>query len=262
MKTQSQIFDFGRFGDCLMRDLRLNGKSWMLKALMMLGVTTLLLIFATNPYVGPLSMLDYTEKQAKGAFIIFRFCGSAFCALGASMLMENMTTKGLRLNTLMSPASNLEKYLSRFLICIVGVTVAFIICFAIADAIRVLYILQYYGEVDGLRYIGPFGVQAFAENQFFLWGFLIALQATFALGSTIWPKNSFLKTFGAIIILLIAFFLIDDQVFSAIFKKGSYVSMPGETLGTVFVTVCAIWAVFCHITAYFRFKESEIIHRF
>lgn len=260
MKTQSQIFDFGRFADCVSRDLRLNGKSWMLKALMMLGVTTLLLIFSTHPFVGPDGIVEYAYKQADGVFLIFRFCGAVFCALGASMLMENMTSNGMRLNSLMSPASDLEKYLSRFLICIVGVTVAFIICFAIADAIRVAYITHEYGDIDGLSYVGPFGVQVYAESEFYLWGFILAVQATFALGSTVWPKNAFLKTFGVIVALLIIFSFMAKGVFS-LFHIPGFRPTPDwiETLGK---TVPAIWAIFCYITAYYRFKESEIINRF
>ena len=260
MKTQSQIFDFGRFADCVSRDLRLNGKSWMLKALMMLGVTTLLLIFYTHPDYDFVGCSDYAKQQEESTFLIFRFGGAAFCALGASMLMENMTSKGLRLNSLMSPASDLEKYLSRFLICIVGVTVAFIICFAIADAIRVFYIMHEYGDIEGLSYVGPFGVQVFAESKFYLWGFFLAVQATFALGSTVWPKNAFLKTFGTIVLLLVIFRIMSDGVFSLFYNPG-FRTVP-DWIETIAKTVPTIWAIFCYITAYYRFKESEIINRF
>lgn len=263
MKTQSQIFDFGRFGDCLMRDLRLNGKSWMLKALVMLGVTSLLLLLAASPNMNyNASGYNYRLVQEEGCFLIFRFCGSVFCALGASMLMENMTTNGQRLNSLMSPISDLEKYLSRFLVCIVGVTLAFLVCFAIADAIRVLYIRANYGELTGLSYLGPFGVQAFAESEFYLWGFLLAAQATFALGSTIWPKNAFLKTFGTIIVLLIVFWILSNFVYTAFHKPGLNTPTAPDWIENAAKIVPGVWAVFCYITAYFRFKESEIINRF
>lgn len=262
MKTQSQIFDFGRFADCLKRDLTLNGKSWMLKGLMMTGVITLLLIFATYPaHMGPFDT-SYVAIQEEGTFLIFRFCGAAFCALGASLFMENMTTNGSRLNSLMSPASDLEKYLSRFLICIVGVTVAFLICFAIADAIRVIVIKQQFENLDGVSYVGPFGVQNFAESEFYLWGFFLAIQATFALGSTIWPKNAFLKTFGTIIVLLILFSFMANGLFDIFYKPGLRMPNCPEWIETMAKTVPSIWALFCYITAYYRFKESEIINRY
>lgn len=262
MKTQSQIFDFSRFGDCLIRDFRLNGKAWMLKALMMLGVTTILLLFATVPHMSPIGVVNYADLQEEGTFLIFRFCGAAFCTLGASMLMENMTTNGQRLNSLMSPASDLEKYLSRFLICIVGVTVAFLISFAIADAIRVLYVMHKYGDIDGLSYVGPFGVQVFAESKFYLWGFFVAAQATFALGSTVWPKNAFLKTFGAIIVLIIIFVFLSNGVYAAFHKPGFNITETPDWIENSAKIVPGVWAVFCYVTAYFRFKESEIINRF
>ena len=262
MKPQSQIFNFGRFADCLKRDLTLNGKSWLLKGMMMLGVTTLLLLFVTNP--GMHGTNDYAEMQEKGCFLIFRFCGVTFCALGASLFMENMTSNGSRLNSLMSPASDLEKYLSRFLISIVGGTVAFLICFAIADAIRILIISQRYDNLSGLSYIGPFKVQSFSESLFYLWGSFVAFQATFVLGSTIWPKNAFLKTFGSMIVLLIILVIVGNNVYTLAAADGNY--WPSESALRLLYKSAKIlpscWALFCYITAYYRFKESEIINRY
>lgn len=261
MKTQSQIFDFGRFADCLRRDITLNGKSWMLKALMMLGVTTLLLTIATSPFFsGPYS--DYSDGQEGGAFLIFRFCGFVFCTLGASMFMENMTSNGLRLNSLMSPASDLEKYLSRITLCVVGVTVSFLICYTVADAIRVLYIRQFYGDLPGLSFIGPIAIQRCAESPYYLWGFMLAAQATFVLGSTVWPKNAFLKTFGTMIVLFIILIMLANGVFWLCHKPGHYWPSVPQFLETLAKTLPLCWTVFCYITAYYRFKESEIINRF
>ncbi len=76
------------------------------------------------------------------------------------MFMENMTSSGLRLNSLMSPASNLEKYLSRLVICVVGVIAAYLICYAIADALRVAYVHYRYSSLTGVRYIGPLAIQS------------------------------------------------------------------------------------------------------
>ena len=260
MKTQSQIFDFGRFAACLRRDIALNGKSWALKALMMLGVTTILLIIATHPIY--ISDYSYEAAQADGDLTIFKFCGSVFFALGASMFMENMTSSGLRLNSLMSPASNLEKYLSRLVICVVGVIAAYLICYAIADALRVAYVHYRYSSLTGVRYIGPLAIQSFAESKFYLWGYLLAVQATFVLGSTFWPKNSFLKTFGTMVVLAIVLIILTERVFSICYRPGyAWFGLP-EFLDILIKAIPLCWSVFCYVTAYFRFKESEIINRF
>lgn len=255
MKTKSQIFDFGRFLNCIKRDLTLNGRSWLLKAFMMLGVTTILLCLVPD----------------EGAtFVIFRFCGTAFCALGASLFMENMTSNGLRLNTLMSPASTLEKFLSRWVICVLGTTIAFLICFALADLIRVAYYSIYYpegvwfdGHMYGIRYLGPIEMMKQTEHWYYFWGSIATVQAIFVLGSTVAPKNAFLKTFGALIILIVAWGFAVGNVFAALLPD-AYRFRP-ENPEEIFDTIARIMPIvvltFCYITAYFRMKESEIINR-
>ena len=255
MKTKSQIFDFDRFVNCLKRDLTLNGRSWLLKALMMLGVTTILLCLVPD---------------AGATFVIFRFCFTVFCALGASLFMENMTSNGLRLNTLMSPASTLEKFLSRWVICVLGTTIAFLICFALADLIRVGFYSIFYpegvwfdGNVYGIRYLGPIEMLKQAEHWYYLWGSIATVQAIFVLGSTVTPKNAFLKTFGTLLVFMVTFVFVIGYVYTVLGPKRGYIvdntsEMLLDTLPKI-VPICV--TVFCYITAYFRMKESEIINR-
>lgn len=266
MKTMSQTFDPMRFGNCLRRDLALNGRGWLLKLLMMIAITTLLLYFTTKPLetiIGFGYLNDYEDIQLAGSFTMFRFCGFIFCMLGASLFMENMTSSGIRLNSLMSPASHLEKYLSRLVICVIGVTVAFVTSFALAEFFRLLIIKAFYGDVAGLRYIGPFEIQSQAEHWYYLWGFMIALQATYVLGSTIAPKNAFLKTTGTLILLGIVLLIAVTNVYNIARQPDCF--WPTEDARTLMLYLFkfgpACWAIFCYITAYYRMKESEIIER-
>ena len=258
MTTKSQIFDFGRFLNCLKRDFALNGRSWMLKVLMMLGALTIMLTFMTG-----------VTMDSGGLLVLFRFCATVFCALGASMFMENMTSKGLRINTLMSPASTLEKFLSRWVICVLGTTIAFLVCFALADLIRVGYFqIYYHNGFEGLplhdiRYYGPFEIMAQAEHWYYLWGSIAGVQAIFVLGSTVAPKNAFLKTFGVLIILIVAWGLAVGNVFAALLPDAYRFrpENPEEIFDTIARIIPIVVLTFCYITAYFRMKESEIINR-
>ena len=266
MKPMSQTFDITRFGYCLKRDLTLNGRGWLLRLLLMIAVSTLLIYLATKPIAFNaefMDMHDYEDLQLAGSFTMFRFCGFVFCMLGASLFMENMTTPGNRLNSLMSPASQLEKYLSRILICVIGVTVAFVASFALAEFFRLIIIKAFYGDVAGLRYIGSFEVQSQAEHLYYLWGFMLATQATYVLGSTIAPKNSFLKTSGVLILLGIALIIVLTNVYN--FTRQPDCFWPTETARELIIDtfkfVPACWAIFCYITAYYRMKETEIIER-
>ncbi len=261
MKTTSQTFDPARFARCLTRDLRLNGRGWLLRLLIMVALTTLLLYFVTKPpYV---KIKTYEMIQLDGSFTLFRFCGFIFCMLGASLFMENMTSAGNRLNSLMSPASSLEKYLSRIIICVIGVTVAFIASFALAEFFRLIIIKAFYGEVAGLRYIGPFEVQSAAEHWYYLWGFLLATQATYVLGSTIAPKNAFLKTTGVLILLAIVYITVVTNVYNVSRQPDCFwpTDQAKELTLNLIKYMPFVWAVFCYVTAYYRFKETEIIER-
>ena len=67
-------------------------------------------------------------------------------------------------------------------------------------------------------------------------------QSCFVLGSSVWPKNSFIKTFSAGMIIFIAYVLI--------------------VVGFACLSAIAVLFTLTNWTlAYFRFKESEIINR-
>lgn len=265
METISQTFDFGRFGKCLMRELKLNSKAWLLRMLLMFGVTTILLIFATQPSMINPDYCDYGKLQSEGCFLISRLCAFVFCGLGASLFMENMTSNGLRMNSIMSPASQLEKFATRFTICIVFVTLAYLLCYTLADVIRVIYVRTQYGNLPDLHLFGWNSVTDMAESKWFLWSYFFAMQMTFVLGSTVWPKNSFLKTFGSVVVFIIVFVFIAVNLDAHLGPQGSrMISHSASMLVKYWIANYAplIWSAFCLITSYYRFKESEIINRF
>ena len=263
METISQTFYFGRFGKCLMRELKLNSKAWLLRMLLMFGVTTILLIINTQPHLADSD--NYGVIQAESCFLIARFCAFVFCGLGASLFMENMTSNGLRLNSIMSPASQLEKFATRFVNCIVFVTLAYLLSYTLADVVRVMYVRTQYGDLPDLRFFGWNSVMDMAESKWFFWSYFFAMQMTFVLGSTVWPKNSFRKTFGSVVVFIIIFGFIAFNLNSYLGPHGSRViSYNACMLLKYRIANYAplIWSAFCLITSYYRFKESEIINRF
>lgn len=93
------------------------------------------------------------------------------------------------------------------------------------------------------------------------------IQGNFVLGSSVWPKNSFLKTFVSVTIIVLIYvlvgMLVGDMLFSGSSKDYGYIfsSITKEQV-TVMVTVGFMLFAFVNWTlAYFRFKESEIIQR-
>ena len=260
MKKQSQIFDSTRFSNCLKRDFVLDGRGLLLKGLVLIAILTLLLYAVMRP--DKYNYAFYENEQGGASYMIFALCSFLVLSIGASQFSQNMTSSGKRLNTLMSPCSTLEKYICRWLIYVVGVTIMFLVSFAIAEGLRVLIIKAYYGDIPGLHYVsiseyplrdGEFGL-------FCLW--ILAVQATFVLGSTIAPKNAFLKTAGVNVLICVAFSIAISCTYKLTMHPGYVPSQESETI-LIYLTrgfpIC--WTIFCYITAYFRMKESEIIER-
>lgn len=268
MKTTSQIFDFKRYADCLKREMILNGRSWLIRAALMVAIITLMLVFITYPDWDSLHKGEsfYAAKQLKGGFNVLKVVMFIFTGIGASLFMENMASAGQRLNELMSPASTLEKYLSRWTICVFGVAIGFLACFSVAELLRVLIITWMWDDVPGLSYNGPFELLKQAEKWYFPWVIMAGIQATFVLGSTVWPKRAFAKTFGFIFALQLFLGLTANITFNAVMPESYDVigvndTMNEDDLFLFFSVTTLVWTVYCYIVSYFRMRESEIINR-
>lgn len=264
MKNQSQIFDFGRFSLYLRREFMLNGRQWLFRGLMMLALTTLLLCFFAwpNRYWLETSPSDYNyaSVQSSAAWKTLIIGIVCFVALGGFLFMENLNTSGKRLNTIMLPASTFEKYTSGFLIYVLGIWIAFFISFAIADAIRLVVISLTFGNIEGLSYVGPFGAIA-TFHILEPWLVVFAVQATAVLGSTVWPKNPAPKTIGIVFVLFCLWTMLLTFIFSNT-MRGKVMSESGSNaIEYTISALTVIWTLFSYVTAYFRMKESEIIHR-
>lgn len=105
------------------------------------------------------------------------------------------------------------------------------------------------------------------HNIILSWFSLASSQAAYVLGSTIWPKNSFIKTLGAMAVVQFIYGFAAVYVSSTLFH-GRTVDVPVvdfQAIADIFintVTIASIVsALFCYIVAYFRMREDEIIQR-
>ena len=93
------------------------------------------------------------------------------------------------------------------------------------------------------------------------------VQSLFILGSTIWSKNSFLKTFASVTVIVLGYFGVGAFMGKMLLKSGVYysfwddIAMSDEAMWGLLIAVSIFFTLFNWILAYFRFKESEIINR-
>lgn len=268
------FFSWSRFMNLCRKDMVESWKSHLLRVIMMYGVMAIVLVW--NGY------FEYQRMEEAGVdpcwnFIQFAFMFGlfGFGLLSASFTMEKLKTKTGRLSMLMTPATSFEKYFSRWFVFTIVFLTVFFITFKLADYTRVLLYSVTYPEKKA---IAPFLFSHMIdggtadrhysmfqnERQLFLWiACYFFLQSCFVLGSTIWPKNSFIKTVSTGVFISVVYGLIVALTIKAFIPEHfSYdPDISQRTVENIVYCIAFFFTVVNWTLAYFRFKESEIINR-
>lgn len=272
------FFDWHRFVNICRKEMVEGWKANLLRMVLMYGVLAIALVW--NAYV------EYDDYRGREAIEenVWTFGVASFLwgitvmgCLSASFTMERMKTKTSRMAMLMAPATMFEKFFARWLVFTFGFLAAYLVAYKLADWTRVLIFMAKYPDMDCITQVplGSYMVSecrvctghwtAFSDCRHFVVavsGYFF-LQSCFVLGSSIWPKNAFLKTFTAGVVMVIAYAMIGTMLANWLFK-GGYVDLDGPSEEAAFALATAFFfamALFNWVLAYFRFKESEIIHR-
>ena len=191
---------------------------------------------------------------------------------------RSMKNKTSRLSTLMTPSTPFEKFFSRWLISTIVFLVVFLIAFKLADYTRVMVYSLIYPEVKEVILPVNLGDLVGSGKRWFLFNETYQLilvlsiycfvQSLFVLGSSVWPKNSFLKTFVSVTIIVLIYVLMGMLTGNMLFHGNnnkdygyifsSFTEQQVFTLGTI---AFMFFALVNWVLAFFRFKESEIIQR-
>lgn len=268
------FFSMPRFVSLCRKEMVESWRANVLRMVLMYGMMAI--IFIWNGYYEYYGCgWEGTTEDPVWAFdvVIFIWSIVVMGCLSASFMMERMKTKTGRTAMLMMPATMFEKFFSRWLIFTFGFLIVFLVAFKLADWTRVLYFMIKYPDANQIASIPllPYLVgpaehwTAFGDcNQFMLGvSFYFLLQSCFVLGSSIWPKNAFLKTFSVGVVIVITYLLIGTGLVKSLFSehyvgKRYFSEDEGCFWGFILFSLAAL---FNWVLAYFRFKESEIINR-
>lgn len=256
----NQIFSWRRFGLALKAYL-VEGKSQL--ALSM-GVLWGILIFtavkfaqSAPTYRGYGSDFTVAAEEGMSFFSIYALAA----VLMGSWMFGTLSTKPKRINTLMLPASALEKFLVRWCIYVVLFSVTFVVGALVADGIRALCTPA---ETDYCS-LPSFVIQQgwheiINDNGAPLWVYWWAIlnvaligQALYSLGSVIWPKRSAIKTFVALFALSFVFLFTVPSWEPALFKN--------LTVGSIIVLETA-FIIVLYIVTYLLFRRVQVSQRF
>lgn len=273
------FFSTSRFVSLCRKEMVESWKANLLRFVMMYGIMAIAFVWnGYFQYNHPESLINRgVTRDPIWTFelIIFLWAVIIMGMLSASFIMERMKTKTNRIAMLMTPATMFEKFLSRWLVFTFGFFIVFLIAFKMADWTRMAVYMVSYPELKDIISSAPLshlvGTEqywtAFQSCDSFMLGIsaYFFAQSLFVLGSSIWPKNSFVKTFSAIVVIAIIYIAIGASLVKILFDMhGGHGGNPNISDEVLMLWVTIIFfgmAVFNWVVAYFRFKESEIINR-
>jgi hypothetical protein len=258
-QTGAQTFSFARYAALLKTYLVENGKTLALYTAVLVGISILVggfcgYNFSTpnrlsgDPYASTLMMYTYIS-------IAYSFCFS----ISASFMFTTLQTRATRISTFMLPASLLEKYLVRYTVYFVLFLICFIIAMLCGEGVRMLASspettsifentkLMY--QVFSAKYSGPYLI-------IYLVGSALSTHATYTLGSALWPKYSFFKTFILSMIIGILVVCITPTHFMIDYTEGIF-NNTWYIIAGVYV-----WAILLYGLSWWRFRTTQIVQRF
>ena len=274
MKMKDTFFSFPRFANYFKKVLVEDRKRLLQRIITVFG---LLVVFGAiisdscyQHYMEALkigivrSEIDPAIDGLMPLFVFGLFIG---CALSASFIMEPMSSKTSRIYALMLPATSFEKYFVRWFIYTIGYLVVYYFLFLLVDVMRVCVFSVIYPEIDIITFINPYAEIVALRDEVPL-GFVVSLylllQSIFVLGSSLWPKYAFLKTFTAYTILGMAFSAFFAGLMNLFNRPGNSYIMLELSDDTLFlIATCGVMMVtlFFWWLAYKRFKEMEVVNR-
>ncbi|MDD5871069.1 MAG: hypothetical protein PUC77_06245, partial [Bacteroidales bacterium] len=256
MNATKNTFSLTRLGLLLKREYSVNWKQHVYRLLAIYGtflVTLFLTMLTNDPYTPSAQTIHHFTG------IVAFICG-VVSMVYLSQMMKPMETKTSRINYLMLPATNAEKFVSRLLMATVGFWITAIVALAFATASRYIFMPFMYVNPDlyhpifgnVMAELFDFSCQALDIKGFIIsdfeagmfvvmlviWGYTI-----YMLGGNIWYKNAFIKTVAAMTVITILGNIVLISLISAfgITKEDFTILLNTATGVFTVLTIVNIW---------------------
>lgn len=272
-------FSKERFYALLKSDLTVNKGNYIKLAIATLGVfAALAFMISINAVMDINSLKESTGLAVRTIEGTIASYGSMYLLISlwisgigltvlGSLTFNNFSSKRKRISALMTPASRLEKFTLRlliyfvcgFILLILGLLLGFGICqIAFGAWVPTFNTISDFFDIEYSGYIiTSIVLMAFLGN------------SIYALGSALWPKLSWIKTWvimmviqwaGAIFLMILAAIDINWKDFFNFIRY--FNSDNAWILFSCFIAILAILNIACWIFAWWRYKNTQIIQRF
>lgn len=279
MTTINQTFSPGRFASYMQKSWGENRRRLLLYAAIAIAALVSIDIIAAIFSLDTARNLMETNPDALGSDFIYHpirstiedwfiFLSAATLIVASSMMFSRCASKEGKLRDLMCPASTLEKYLTSFLTYIIG---GWLI-------VGVMYLFSYHilpAAMDALTPYGAFyrmkplteSAGTFHDRTQWITVIVTAslfLQSFFALGSAVWPKASYFKTFGVGFLIFGSMLLITIFLVAHFIEK--YQLYHGECVqwlvsAPLYLSIAGVMTVVNYALAYMRYREMDVINK-
>ena len=268
MNATKNTFSLTRLGLLLKREYSVNWKQHVYRLLAIYGtflVTLFMTMLTNDPYTPSAQTIHHFTD------IVAFVCG-VVSMVYLSQMMKPMETKTSRINYLMLPATNAEKFVSRLLMATVGFWITAIVALAFATASRYIFMPFMYVNPD--LYHPIFGnvmaelfdfscqihdIKGIIMSNFEVGMFVVILviwgYTIYMLGGNIWYKNAFIKTVAAMTVITILGNIVLISLISAfgITKENFTILLNTATGVFTVLTIVNIWL------SYRLFRRAQVI---
>ena len=266
------IFDWKRFVAALRKEVVENWRTLLFSVIAIYGVMAIFMILG-NLITGDETAASVVMLRYVFVYMVFGFAGIII----ASLAFRGLKTKTGRIELLTSPSSTLEKFLVNATIYVLGFIVVFPICAQLADLTRIAVLWPWSagenvpGPINYLNMLHQFAFHqefwpqsAKAWFEVCLWIGMLASPGLYLLGSVIWPRLSFLKTFAAIyaietivgIVVMIGISVFSDMQTVALWVAEH---MGGKGLMMGFAIFAAVQLLVYWALAWWLWKRKDVI---
>ena len=278
MNTVNQIFDWSRFTAAVRKEFVENKRTLMFTVIAVYALLAIVMILG-NVMTGNFGVgLDDIETMGDGImphYIVVSYILAFGLTIVASFSFKKLTKKTGRIDLFTSPSSTLEKFLVNVLVYVLGFVVVFFICAQLADLTRIVTLWYFHDDIEvpgPINFLNTF-TQAYNFGSTNMFGMskvfplaLLANAGLFLLGSVLWPRLSWLKTFAAmyavelclgLLMVLVALIMGKDNVFGFMDWMSNFVSAENLKYwmgGIVLVQVLLYWGL-----AWYLFKRKDVI---
>lgn len=260
--NMSEIFSAKRMGRLMKKYVVENRMSLLISA----GCVTLAMVIIglVNGWCYGYSALDGSVVEIGFLTFAFYMCGMI---VAASPAFKTMWDSKSSIVTLMTPASQMEKFLVRWIVSVPCYVVWGLLSAFFADVLKKFFVVYVMGgEIDMIKWrcflFGGEGVDMDSNPTVFYSTLLlfIFIQSFYLLGSIVWRKKNFIKTTYVLVVL----FVVYGVAWNIMINTPSPEHFIRKTFALEFMPMqlfMVLGTIINYVLTYKRFREADIIHR-